>query len=83
MIKDITVYYRGLAFSVMAEQCNPNKEIARKLLQVELDSDDLTKLLLALIDCTNVIDFLDKLMIDGIIRAYEVQVSWKVGESNA
>lgn len=77
MIKDITVYYRGLAFSVIGEQCNPNKEIARKLLEIELDNDELTKLLLALIDCTNVIEFLDKLMIDGIITAYEVETRWK------
>lgn len=83
MTKEITIYYRGLFYTIIDDGCNLINEITRKLLEYELDSDDLNKLVLALIDCDDIISFLDRLMDSNILRAYKIQRSLKVSESNA
>lgn len=82
MTKEVTIYYKGLFYMVVDDGSNLIDEITCKLLEYELDNNDLNRLVLALIDCNDIISFLDRLMNANILRAYKIQRTLKVSESD-
>lgn len=83
MIKEITIYHKGLFYTFIDDGSNLINKITRKLLEYELDNDDLNRLVIALIDCDDLMCFLERLMSYNILRAYKIQATLKVSENDA
>ena len=76
MIKTVcTIYYKGLVFNVYFNESVNVKQVALQLYRLDLSRRELSELCYALISYTNLSPFLNYLMINDVIKSYEISAN--------